>query len=839
MNAPFPPPPPQANDTELLGPLPARRVVRKAVILAAGRGRRMGKLTKDRPKAALVVGDHALIDWQIAALQAAGVEDIAVVTGHGAQALAGRGVTYIHNPDWTQGTQVGSLLCARDWIGDEPVIVSYGDIIYHPSAALALLERPGDIVIAYDADHRWLWKRRFGNWLKDSETFRLGPGQTLAEVGGRPTDIEVIDGQFMGLMLFTSAGLETLAQRFRAADETVQHRLDFTKLLAALIAEGERVDTAANLLPWIEVDGPTDLRLARTMAKPEGEAQAAPRLVYSAHLANPNASEAEPPPQRRRQEPSKGSGSAQYSPRDFDEIRRHRVANAFAVQNWGRSGSTLVQSLLDDHPQVLSTPNFYSRRYYSVWSRKLAGLPDTDKIEAFLEEFRQWWDPGLVDATAGLHRLGLSRRELAGVRRADLEGYLRAALPSDRQITRRTLFEAAHLAYALARDQDLAPQGLQICFAVHGEPRAVAAAFLEDFPQARFVHTVRQPHTNVASTIQYYCFNQLDLRSDPVETTLQALFERKGRRDGQVFTLFSDRPYFEHLVGEDRTRLLRLEDLHQDARSVMASAAAWLGLADNDRLAISSFDGKTWWNRPESGPTNRLDGAGLTRNVGERLSTKDHRKIDLILGHAPQVREAYGVARTQAGVWRRWLAVLSPWRQETRARRTELRCLGALLKASRILPRAMVARLIEAHARERHRARLLGLSSGAIGVRKTLADNDKPGAITAVLFTSPSEQGWKTRALASTRIDRLEQPDRLTVAFLDEALSERSPGALAFWLLVLGLGWPLARLQTGLRIRRAMARLILGSAVVRAGASMALIHPLPSSERTSRPQRPP
>lgn len=142
------------DDDELLPPLTVRREVRRAVILAAGRGRRMGRHTRDRPKAALEVAGRALLDWQIAALRRAGVQDIAVVTGHAAAALAGRDVELIHNPGWAAGTQVESLLRAAPWIGDEPVIVAYGDILFHPSAALALLERPGDIVIAYDADHR-------------------------------------------------------------------------------------------------------------------------------------------------------------------------------------------------------------------------------------------------------------------------------------------------------------------------------------------------------------------------------------------------------------------------------------------------------------------------------------------------------------------------------------------------------------------------------------------------------------------------------------------------------------------------------------------------------------
>lgn len=240
MNAPFASVEQTAarSPAQMLPPLAERREVRKAVILAAGRGRRMGKLTADRPKGAIEVGGHALIDWQIEALRAAGVKEIAIVTGHGATALAGRDVEYIHNPNWATGTQVETLLAAADWIGDEPVIVSYSDIIYHPCAPLALLERPGDIVVAYDADHRWLWKRRFGNWLRDSETFRLGPGQVLSEIGGKPTDIEELDGQFIGLMLLTPNGLERFAQCFRDASLSARTKLDFTAVLACLIHRG-------------------------------------------------------------------------------------------------------------------------------------------------------------------------------------------------------------------------------------------------------------------------------------------------------------------------------------------------------------------------------------------------------------------------------------------------------------------------------------------------------------------------------------------------------------------------------------------------------------------------
>lgn len=827
MNAPVPIfPPAQA------GPLPARRRVRKAVILAAGRGRRLGALTADRPKAALEVGGRALIDWQAAALRAAGVEDVAVVTGHGAAALAGRSLTYIHNPRWAEGTQVETLLCAREWIGDEPVIVAYGDILFHPCAPLALLERPGDLVVTYDADHRWLWKSRFGNWLKDSETFVLGPGQRLDAIGGTPTDIEALDGQFMGLMLFTPAGLDRIDQAFRAASEAERPRLDFTALLARLIAEGVRIETAANLMPWMEIDSAKDLKLAQAMTRPDEIKGTAPQLVFPDDLKSTAIEEAEdePDPTAETEEVSAaedGKAGEAAPPLSWDEarlrpyagVRGYRVDNAFAVQNWGRSGSTFVQTLFDDHPQVLSTPNFYSRRYYMAWAARIGRTPDADKIGAFLESFRQWWDTGLVDATAGLHRLGPERNEIAGVKREALEGYLRAAFADGRPITRRSLFEAGHLAYALARGQRLAPTGLQILFPVHGEPRGVAAAFLEDFPEARFIHTVREPVANMASSIQHLCFNDFDLRGDALEGALQGLFGRSGSRYGRPQTGFLDRPYFSHLLSRDQVRLLKLEDLHADGEGVMAAAAGWLGLDPHARLTVSTWDGKIWWNRPESGKDSRLGGQPLGRNVGTRLGLGDRRRVDLLTAAVPAVRAAYGGA-AGASALAKLRAVVSPWRQEGLARRSEVRSLAALLEVSRILPEPLVSRLKDVHARERYRARLLEMASGSIGVRKKLPDAQKPNAVRAVLLVTPIPDGWRTRALAGGRADLREDSDRLSIIYLDDATGPKSVRDQAFWMIVLTLGWRIARLRTWIRVRRLMADLLL--AQPRAGVALVI-----------------
>ena len=54
----------------------------KGIILAAGRGSRMGLLTKKLPKCRTVFKGKELIQWQIESLRGAGIDDIAIVRGY-------------------------------------------------------------------------------------------------------------------------------------------------------------------------------------------------------------------------------------------------------------------------------------------------------------------------------------------------------------------------------------------------------------------------------------------------------------------------------------------------------------------------------------------------------------------------------------------------------------------------------------------------------------------------------------------------------------------------------------------------------------------------------------
>jgi choline kinase len=232
----------------------------KAIILAAGRGSRMKELTDERPKCLVELRGKALLDWQLEALRAAGITEIAIVTGYKRELLADHGLVEFHNPRWADTNMVSSLACAEEWLQTEPCIVSYSDIFYSPTAVRSLIRCLAPLAVTYDPNWLKLWTQRFGDPLLDAETFRLTPEHTLAEIGNKPTLVEEVQGQYMGLLRFTPEGWMEV-QRIRSKLTLEQcDKVHMTSILQRVIdAKYLAILAVPYLGEWGEIDSVDDL----------------------------------------------------------------------------------------------------------------------------------------------------------------------------------------------------------------------------------------------------------------------------------------------------------------------------------------------------------------------------------------------------------------------------------------------------------------------------------------------------------------------------------------------------------------------------------------------------
>jgi len=245
----------------------------RAVILAAGRGQRLGGLTDERPKCLCPLAGRPIVAWTIDALRASGIDEILIVGGWQAAALDCLALPVRVNPHWASGNMVRSLLQAADWLQSAPTLIVYGDCAYSAAAIASALDAPdADILLPVDRDWLRLWSIRLADPLSDAESLALADG-FIRDIGRRPVPMAQIEGQFMGLLRVSRRGWQSIAAFLAALardhGEAAVDRLDMTGLLQQLIAAGHRVAAQPTAGGWVEIDSPEDLAaIERALAQP-------------------------------------------------------------------------------------------------------------------------------------------------------------------------------------------------------------------------------------------------------------------------------------------------------------------------------------------------------------------------------------------------------------------------------------------------------------------------------------------------------------------------------------------------------------------------------------------
>jgi choline kinase len=237
----------------------------RAVVLAAGEGTRLRPHTADRPKCLVPLGGRPLLDWQLDALRAAGVDDVTVVTGYRGDMVRAPGIRTVPNPRFDTTNMVASLMCARDRLdGTDDVLVAYGDIVYEPRLVAALADPATPVAIVVDRGWRRLWELRMADPLADAETMHIRDG-LVTELGRRPESFADVEAQYVGLIALRADFAPQLVAIHDALDPGGPYEgrdrdgMFMTALLQLLVDRGVPVGAVAVDGGWVEVDTNDDL----------------------------------------------------------------------------------------------------------------------------------------------------------------------------------------------------------------------------------------------------------------------------------------------------------------------------------------------------------------------------------------------------------------------------------------------------------------------------------------------------------------------------------------------------------------------------------------------------
>lgn len=239
----------------------------KALILAAGRGSRMGDVTAKQPKCFTPLAGKRLIDWELTALKDGGVSEIGIVTGYCHEHLEKLQFATFHNARWSETNMVQSLRQASKWLETDEVIVSYSDIVYNSQIIRALKNNQKELCITFDLEWRQLWQERFENPLEDAETFKYDADFKILEIGGKTKNYDDIQGQFMGLIKFTPSSWSKIQSILAEIPQKDIDRLDTTKLLNLVLSRNCPLYGVPIRGRWCEVDSDVDRKLYENKIK--------------------------------------------------------------------------------------------------------------------------------------------------------------------------------------------------------------------------------------------------------------------------------------------------------------------------------------------------------------------------------------------------------------------------------------------------------------------------------------------------------------------------------------------------------------------------------------------
>ena len=252
----------------------------------------------------------------------------------------------------------------------------------------------------------------------------------------------------------------------------------------------------------------------------------------------------------------------------IDDLRRYDVRamdRVAAIMMWGRSGSFLLASYLDNHEDVVMLPEGCAYALYDYFENHRS-LSLRDKLIGYAT-----FSPDYIRFFEG--DFAISRTQYFAAVEAIAELYgdgLEEFLAS-----RRAFFVFVHIAYTLAVGRRLAGSRPLIVYAQHHWDETLARHLAEDFPGAKFIHTIRDP---ISSCDALFHFHQDSIVEHHVYVPVSVL----------SFLIDKDRP-FSGL--EEQTLVVRFEDLHTDLERVMHGLADWLGLTYGPTLLESTFNG--------------------------------------------------------------------------------------------------------------------------------------------------------------------------------------------------------------------------------------------------------
>lgn len=228
----------------------------QAIIMAAGKGSRLGKLTAGKPKSFVEIKGKKLIEYNLQLLKQYHVEEVIIVTGYQSEAFEElvrpqKHVKTVWNPFYEMVNVLGSFYMGMDALRDDFLFL-HADTLCEPGILERLMRLEADVVLPVD----------YKSCDEEAMKVRSRDGRIVQITKQMPC--ELAEGEFIGIAAFRRTVLLKLKEKVRQLMKEKEFSAYFESAIQRLIEE-ESFDICT--LPtegkfWAEIDFPEDYERA-------------------------------------------------------------------------------------------------------------------------------------------------------------------------------------------------------------------------------------------------------------------------------------------------------------------------------------------------------------------------------------------------------------------------------------------------------------------------------------------------------------------------------------------------------------------------------------------------
>ena len=217
----------------------------KAIIMAAGVGKRLHALNIKKPKCLISIGSTTLIRRSVNLLVSKGISDITVIVGfkgHLIRNELNNDVAYFENPDFHSTNSIKSLWYAKDLLEDNVLLLN-GDLYYEHAILDYAINQTNPVVMLADSTRI------------DNADYRFSFSDDQIDQFGKHLTNQETDGEYIGIVRIDKCFIKTFKQTLEEMITAGKSNIWWEDVLYSFIAEQIPIhyfDVAGTF--WSEVD---------------------------------------------------------------------------------------------------------------------------------------------------------------------------------------------------------------------------------------------------------------------------------------------------------------------------------------------------------------------------------------------------------------------------------------------------------------------------------------------------------------------------------------------------------------------------------------------------------